>query len=208
MLKRFGFVAALVLVAATVALGIHLRWPDDEPPPAPPNVTNEQLHEAVRSATKDSDSVSLALKAITLSQGEGGVEVWRLKASWAGMTQEEGRITVEKPRLTYFMPPDNEELHVTATTGDIDQKNHILRFVGDVVASLNDRSLTGARLVYDGTAKTRSFPDGALFQEPGMTGGAQHVVWHVDDRTVTAEGDVNVLFDRSSAEMPEASEQE
>jgi lipopolysaccharide assembly outer membrane protein LptD (OstA) len=207
MLKRFGFVAAFVLVAATVALGIHLRWPDDEPPPPPPQL-QEELHKAMESATKDSDSVSLALKAITLSQGEGGLEVWRLKASWAGMTQEEGRITVEKPRLTYYMPPDNKELYVTANTGDIDQKNRILRFVGDVVASLNDRSLTGALLVYNGTAKTMTFPDGALFQEPGMTGGAQHVTWHVDDRTVTAEGDVNVLFDRSPAEMPGASEQE
>ncbi len=193
MLKRLGLAA--ILVAAVLA-GVHF-WPDAEQPPA--QAPQDIRRPSSTGEGEKTDSVSLALKAITLSQGEKGLEIWRLKASWAGMAQKDGLISVEKPRLVYYMPPDNQELHVDADTGDIDQKNQILRFVGHVSATLEDRSLTGGLLVYNGADKTMTFPEGASFHNPDMSGSANRVVWRMEDRVVEAEGDIQIEFQQSPA---------
>lgn len=195
MLKRFGFAAlsAVMLFVAGVTVATQ---------PAQAATTDQAPTEAPAPKTDAGiDALNLALKAITLSQGEKGVEVWRLKATWAGMAQKDGQITVQKPRLTYFTPPDNQELHVDADTGDIDQKNQILRFVGNVTAQMDDRLLSGALMVYTGQEKTMTFPSGAVFHDSDMSGSAQQVTWRMNDRTVEAEGEVEVIFEQSPSDI-------
>ena len=146
-------------------------------------------------AQNATDPMSLALQAITMSQGEKGLEIWRLKAEWASMEQEDGKIIVREPRLTYFMPPPDEgELHVTSDTGTVDQKEQILRFEGNVVVTQETSRVTGHVLVYNGTAKTMTFPEGGVFSGDGMSGNAPIVRWHMDAQQIDAEGGVTIDF--------------
>ena len=45
----------------------------------------------------------LAIKGINLFQGNKGLELWRLKASWAHMSQNGDTIDVDKPVVRYAL---------------------------------------------------------------------------------------------------------
>ncbi len=198
MLKRL-LLAALVAAAAWVA---WRYWPTDAP--QAPSAEMQTLTATGNGTQK----AGLALKAITLNQGEGGLEIWRLKATWAGMESRQGGVLVHQPRLTYFMNQDNTELHVSADSGDIDQDKQILRFIGNVAVDLENRFLTGSLLVYTGKDRSMTFPDGADFQGEGVSGRADHVQWLLNNRVITADGNVQVNFENSPAVSSGGSEKE
>ncbi|MDR0338681.1 MAG: LPS export ABC transporter periplasmic protein LptC [Desulfovibrio sp.] len=155
-------------------------------PPAEARAASEQ---------EDKSSLELALKNINLSQGEGGFELWRLKAQWANMQQQDGGIFVEQPQLTYFMGEDGKELHVRSDQGDIAQESHILRFFQNVRVTQDDNILTGQILVYNGTAKTMTFPDGGAFNTKNADGQANRIIWFVNEQRLEAEGNVVVFLE-------------
>ncbi len=158
---------------------------------------------AANATLAENDSgLSLSLKSIDLFQGEGGFEVWRLKAEWASMQKKGGKIFVEKPKLVYLMPPDNRELFVTADKGDIDQQEQILRFIDNVFAYQGNNTLRGPLLVYNGTAKTMTFPDGGEFSGKGSSGSAPFVIWSMHSNTVEASGGVTVHFEGTPELFP------
>lgn len=139
-------------------------------------------------------TLDLALKGVNLSQGEGGFEIWRLKAEWANVRKQGEAVIVEQPRLVYFMDEGGKTLHVSSSTGDINQKSQILRFISNVRIMQEDKVVTGDLLVYNGSRKTMTFPDGGDFISPGITGHAAQVEWDLNSRLITATGDVSVLF--------------
>ncbi len=152
-------------------------------------------------------SLELALKTVNLSQGEGGIELWRLKAEWANMQKENGKIVVQLPRLTYFMPEKEKTLFVTSESGVIDQKEQVLSFIDNVHVSQEDKALQGDLLVYNGTAKTMTLPRGGEFSGTGISGSAAFIVWNINRKVIEAEGDVSVHFDGSESPAPLTPEQ-
>ena len=157
--------------------------------------------------------LELALKTINLSQGEGGLELWRLKAEWANMQKEDGKIVVERPSLTYFMPEKDKAekqktLFVTSESGVVDQKEQILRFENQVHITMDDKAIQGNLLVYNGTAKTMTLPNGGEFTGTGISGTAPFLVWDMNNKTIRAEGGVAVEFAGSEAPNPLTPEQE
>lgn len=152
-------------------------------------------------------TLDLALKTINLSQGEGGIELWRLKAEWASMQKEDGRIAVQQPVLTYFMPEKDHPLLVTSDKGLIDQKEQVLQFIDDVLISQADKSMRGKLLVYNGTVKTMTFPQGGKFTGTGVSGEAAFLVWDMKSKTIRAEEGVSVHFAGSESSGPVSPEQ-
>ena len=157
--------------------------------------------------------LELALKTINLSQGEGGLELWRLKAEWANMQKEDGKIVVDRPSLTYFMPEKDKEekqktLFVTSESGVVDQKEQILRFENQVHITMDDKAIQGNLLVYNGTAKTMTLHNGGEFTGTGISGTAPFLVWDMNNKTIRAEGGVAVEFAGSEVPSPLTPEQE
>ena len=166
-----------------------------QPDPSPPNDT-EPTEQSLKQG-----ALELAMKTITLSQGEGGFELWRLKAEWASLHKQEDSILVEQPRLTYFMKDDGKNLYVQSVRGDVNQKTQILRFVDDVQVSQDAKHLKGALLVYNGNEKTMTLPQGAVFADNGIEGTADFLVWHIDHKFIEATGNIRVDFEVASPEI-------
>jgi LPS export ABC transporter protein LptC len=144
---------------------------------------------------KNEAALDLALKNISLSQGEGGAELWRLKAEWAGLQKSDDLLVVEKPRLTYFMKEDGKIMYVSSENGNIERKTHIIRFIDNVHISQDDKTFDGELLIYNGTQKIMSFPGGGKFSGKGLRGSAETITWFLDRRQVTAQGGVAVYFE-------------
>lgn len=207
MLKKRGVRIGLgLLVCAALAF---LAWPEQKTAPlATLNGTaiNSQANGTAASAAPgrseadaNQSALDLALKSISLSQGEGGFELWRLKAEWANMYKEDGLILVEQPRLMYFMHDDGTTMYVQSDKGDINQKGQILRFVDQVRVTLEDKLLTGDILVYNGTAKSMTLPEGGNFATESAKGRADVIIWHIEEQRIEALGNVGVTMNSSSA---------
>jgi hypothetical protein len=152
--------------------------------------------------------LTLSIKNINLSQGEGGSELWRLKAEQAGMLQENGGIIVQRPSLTYFMPEKDAVLLVTSDRGIIDQKEQILSFIDKVHIIQNNKSIFSNLLIYNGTIKTMTFPHGGNFSDTGVSGSASFLVWDIPYKVIRAEGDISVNFFASEPSPALTPEQE
>ena len=148
-----------------------------------------------------SSALDLALKSISLSQGEGGVELWRLKAEWGSMQKREDMIFLEQPRLTYFMKEDGKSMHVRSDKGDIQQKKQVMRFIDNVRVTQGETLLTGKLLVYDGAPKTMTMPEGAELSDTGVAGVCNHLIWHIDERRIETTGNIVVHFNSASPEQ-------
>ena len=133
---------------------------------------------------------ALALKAITLTQGEGGFELWRLKAEWANIQKQDDKIFLINPRLTYFMKEDSKAIYVQSDSGDVDQQEQVLRFIDNVRVTQDDTILTGQLLIHDGRTKTMLMPEGAELTATGMQGSCNHLIWFIDTKRIETMGDV------------------
>ena len=195
MLKQLLLLAVVALVLGASFLLVFREAPDERGSQPEPVVAARESIDQFSSAAEQGQNLDLALKEVSLSQGEGGFELWRLKAEWANVRQQGEFIFVEQPRLTYFMSDDGKVMHVSSSKGDINQKSQVLRFINNVRIIQEDKLLTGDLLVYDGSKKTMMFPDGGDFKSAGMSGNAEQMEWNIDNKLITAEGGVNVLFD-------------
>ncbi len=79
----------------------------------------QQAQDAIVSNVEPDEVAALAMRAINLTQGEHGAELWRLKADWGNMRRKDNVLELEKPRFTYYMPPDYKAITVVAVRGDI-----------------------------------------------------------------------------------------
>lgn len=210
MLKRPGMLFLLALLLACGSLeaggvepvsGVNGASSTIEPSPA------ADKNSGSASDQDGQNALELALKTINLSQGEGGVELWRLKAEWASMQKENGKIIVQRPTLTYFMQEKDKTLLVTSDSGVIDQKEQILRFIDHVHISQEDKSIRGSLLIYNGTAKTMTFPQGGEFTGTGTSGDASFLVWDMNHKVIRAERGVSVRFAGSEPSAPLTPEQ-
>lgn len=155
-----------------------------------------QARDAVVATVKDSEDVAtLAMKAISLTQGEHGVELWRLKADWGNMRRIDNIMELSNPSLTYILPPENKEITVISTRGDIDEKQQVIRFVDSVVAKYDNRTLFAPLVVYTGKERSFSAPDGARVTGLGFEGAAGKLSWLLTDEVLVGEEGVDVTFE-------------
>ena len=195
--------------------GLPLRPDDSEQKTPGRNGTERRVQDDASLALEtpgDSDSgdnaLRLALKSINLSQGEGGFELWRLKAEWATVQKQDETIVVEKPHLTYFVKDGAPPMLIRSATGSIDQKNRILRFLNAVRVSQEAKLLTSDMLIYQGDDKTMTFPGGGEFFDTGVFGRAGRLVWHIEEKRIDASDGVSVHFadsrkERTGTTVPE-----
>lgn len=156
----------------------------------------EERKQADKEAIKESAQtpLDLALKGISLSQGENGFEIWRLKAEWANLEKQDDTVITKQPRLTYFMKDGKNSLSVEADSGEVNQKTQILRFVHSVRAMQDDKQLSGELLVYNGEDKTMRMPEGGKFTASGMAGSCSSITWHIEENRIEATGGVSIFM--------------
>lgn len=108
----------------------------------------------------------MAIKGINLFQGNKGLELWRLKASWAHMSQNGDTIDVDKPVVRYALGegsasnPDDDVLDVQAQLGRITDNQRFLTLWDDVVITRYDDVITSSRMNYDANKRLMTFPEG------------------------------------------------
>lgn len=139
------------------------------------------------------DAIGLALKGIELVQGEKGIELWRLHASWAALRQEKDIIEVEKPDIIYRVGEGEIPLHVTAEQGTISEGQRFVRLWGNVVCTYENRRLESSLMVYDSTTRMMTFPEGATLVDDEALGTATLLSWNLD--TTIIEGSHGVAIE-------------
>ena len=194
----------LFVVSGAIALGIawHLFTDGTTDLRDAGRKAKQAAQDAVISGAAPDDVAALAMKVINMTQGENGVELWRLKADWGNMLRNKDTMELEKPNFTYYMPPDNEEINITANKGEIEQELQKIRFVDSVVATYGNRTLHAPVTEYTGKAKEVLFPEGAMFMGESMTGKADKVVWHLGSKIIEASGNVNMTFTNDTEILP------
>lgn len=142
------------------------------------------------------DMLGLAIKGISLFQGESGLELWRLKASWAHITEEGGVIDVDSPVVRYTLgdPALEDYMDVAAQKGRITDNQRHLALWGDVVVTRAEQKVTGPRLDYDAATRTMVFPEGAQLDGPSASGESRLFTWNLADNVMIGEGGVSILL--------------
>ena len=200
MLKKIGLPVLFLLLLGAVVYAIVRPDVPAELPTAE-DVT-QQVQEVIEESKDGGADFGLLLKAAEITQGEDGRKLWHLKAEQATLQQQDGLIVAEKPRLTYYIPPDGKELIVVADTADVNQTDSILRFVHNVHAASDGNTLIGPLLVYNGTARSMFFPEGGAFLGQGIVGSADQFVWRMDQHEIEGTGNVHVVFESPETLAP------
>ncbi len=184
MLRRSLF----TIVALSLVAGASLWWFSQEK-----SAVNSEVV-AGGNSSSEGDSLGLAMKTMHLTQGENGLELWRLKAEWATMRQEDGKIAITAPKLTYIMGSGKPDLFVVSEQGDVNQETQQLRFMGNVLVTQGNSTVRGDLLLYNGTARTMLFPQGANFAGDKFSGTAHSVIWRMGDQVIEGTGDVDFVL--------------
>lgn len=184
--RKRGIFVALALLAA---IGGGLLWffyPQ----------VKDKAEEAIleQALSGQEDVANIVFKMFSLTQGEGGLEAWRLKAEVASVRKDSGVIHVEKPKITYFTRPDNQEVVVTASQGVVDQGERNMELWPDVVVVKDNNTLKTTKLVYRGSEHTLFFPDELIVESETMIGRADEAVWRLKANTFEAWGGVAIHF--------------
>lgn len=193
MLKRvvlLGASVGLVVTAVWFMGGKLLFFPTK---PAPVETAQNPQGTTAESSSSSQSAINFALESINMRQGEGGLELWRLKAHWANIRHEDNVIVVEKPKLDYTLSGgDDKHLFINSLKGEIDQAAQTIHFLGDVDAQYETNTIFGPTLVYNGTARTMSFTEPSKFMGEDMQGSADKIVWLIPTRIIEAQGNVVV----------------
>ena len=141
-------------------------------------------------------AIGLAIQGISLMNGEGGVELWRLKATWGHLSQNGDTVTVDKPLVRYTLgdPALEDYLHVRSEQGRITDAQRYLRLWDDVQLTRGEETVTGAVLDYDAKTRVLVFPEGAFLQGPKGELRTDVLTWKLDDNILKADGNVDVLL--------------
>ena len=141
---------------------------------------------------------AMAIKGVDITQGEHGRKLWHLVAEEASMNEDGGIITLSTPFLTYFGEGDasaEKPLTVQSASGEIDQAQNIISFVGDVVVQDDDSVLRGEILTYDGNDKHLLTPKPVKFSTSSSSGSAGNVLWNLTTGVLYAKGGVDIEWE-------------
>lgn len=155
---------------------------------------------ATQSGNPLEEVAGLAIKGINLFQGNKGLELWRLKASWAHMSQNGDTIDVDKPVVRYALGegsasnPNDDVLDVQAQLGRITDNQRFLTLWDDVVITRYDNVITSSRMNYDANKRLMTFPEGAALESPTASGTATFFTWDLSTNEMHGSGGVLVVL--------------
>ncbi|HEU6438214.1 MAG TPA: LPS export ABC transporter periplasmic protein LptC [Nitratidesulfovibrio sp.] len=139
------------------------------------------------------EAVGVAMKGIELVQGEKGIELWRLKATWAQLRQSNNVIDVDSPDLVYQMD-GGRQLRIVAKKGEVQQQVQMVRMWDEVHATHEQHELFANLMVYNGTRRTMYFPEGARIAGQTLSGNATRLEWDVVDNVLRGSDGVSMLL--------------
>lgn len=142
------------------------------------------------------DALGLALKGINLFQGEHGVELWRLKASWAHLSNDGGTVQVENPIVQYTIGngSTNDIINVTSHKGKITDNQRFITLWDNLSITQDQKNITGPCMIYDATQRTISFPNGASFTSPIATSTAGIVTWNLETNVIKGTHGITAII--------------
>lgn len=140
----------------------------------------------------EEDAVNIAMRGVTLTQGESGEETWLLNATSASLDQDSGKITIVQPRVTYFLKNKDADLFIQARLGRLDQAESHVEMWDDVRVDESDNILTTSRAIYNGNTHILTLPEALEFFNPQFTGSSNQAEWNLNTNVLTAKGNVRV----------------
>lgn len=179
---------ALLVVVLLVGGAAAWRWQAG---------VRKALESAMTGGVTDSatleEAVGVAMKGIELVQGEKGIELWRLKATWAQLRQSNNVIDVDSPDLVYQMD-GGRQLRIVAQKGEVQQQVQLVRMWDDVHATHDRHELFASLMVYNGTSRTMYFPEGARIEGQSISGNATRLEWDVAADVLRGNDGVSLLL--------------
>jgi LPS export ABC transporter protein LptC len=179
---------ALLVVVLLVGSAAAWRWQAG---------VRKALESAISGGVTDSatleEAVGVAMKGIELVQGEKGIELWRLKATWAQLRQSNNVIDVDSPDLVYQMD-GGRQLRIVAQKGEVQQQVQLVRMWDDVHATHDRHELFSSLMVYNGTSRTMYFPEGARIEGQSLSGNATRLEWDVAADVLRGSDGVSLLL--------------
>ena len=139
------------------------------------------------------EAVGVAMKGIELVQGEKGIELWRLQATWAQLHQSNNVIDVDSPDLVYQMD-GGRQLRIVAKKGEVRQQVQMMRMWDDVHATHDRHELFARLMVYNGTSRTMYFPEGARIEGQSLSGNATRLEWDMASDVLRGSDGVTMLL--------------
>lgn len=211
MKNKLVFLAILVVIAAIAGAVVYSRSIREQIDSASAVQPGTEIRQDGTS-TGPSDGIGgMSISGMHIVQGEQGHELWNLVADAAVMSEEGGDIVAQNPYLTYYMYDDEggrENLYVKSQSGDVNQKDNMIRFVGDVVVTHLEDELTTSVIIYNGPENRLDCPEKSNMNSPGMRGTANTMSWHLDDNTLHASGGVDLDLDTSRSISPKGRQNE
>lgn len=178
----------LLLVALVVGGAAVWRWQAG---------MRKALESAMTGAATDpatlEEAVGVAMKGIELVQGEKGIELWRLKATWAQLHQNNNIIDVDSPDIVYQMD-GGKQLHIVARKGEVQQQAQMMRMWDEVHATHDRHELFAHLMVYNGTSRTMYFPEGARIEGQSLSGNATRLEWDMAADVLRGSDGVSMLL--------------
>lgn len=138
--------------------------------------------------------VDVSMRGLTLTQGEEGDVRWRLTAAGAKYLQEQGRIRVDEPRITYYPKDSDQELNVRAPEGEIDQNTEEAWLWPVVHMRSGENAVSSEKLHYIGADRTIVLTGDVVLLRPDMRVDSQSVVVDLAGNRVTATGGVKAVI--------------
>ena len=193
-LRKRGIIIIIIALLAAAGGVIWLVFP----------AAKDKMEEVIleKALNNQEDLANIVFKTFSLTQGEGGLEAWRLKAEVASVRKDSGLIHVEAPKITYFTRPDNQEVQVSAAQGLVDQGERNMELWPDVMVVKDGNTLKTTKMVYNGAEHRLLFPDELVVESKEILGTAQEASWNLKTNIFKAWGGVSIHF------KPQPKEQE
>lgn len=158
----------------------------------------------------EDDDVGLAIKGITVSSGENGLEKWQLTAQWATMRQKTAVLQVENPVMRHrisqstvlfenssqnsavLLENDPDKVVIEAKHGLVYDNNTKVLLRQDVLAKQNENYIQGPVLSYNSKEQLAVFPQQANFAGNSLKGNADVLTWNMQENKILGSGKVQV----------------
>lgn len=158
----------------------------------------------------ENDDVGLAIKGITVSSGENGLEKWQLTAQWATMRQKTAVLQVENPVMRHrisqstvlfenssqnsavLLENDPDKVVIEAKHGLVYDNNTKVLLRQDVLAKQNENYIQGPVLSYNSKEQLAVFPQQANFAGNSLKGNADVLTWNMQENKILGSGKVQV----------------
>ena len=185
--------------------------------------TSQSIHalkDVVRSSDLDkllsdppaevANTVDLAIRDLTLTQGQEGRKSFDLKAKWATLNQDSGDVTVRDPDIVYMLESDSKgeprTVHATSRIGRVEDGNQKVSMSEDVRAQHEENVLTGDYAVFINQLNKLTFPGGAKLDGPELSGTCARMTWDLNTNTLMGDHGVKMRWypPKQEEDSPEA----